>query len=325
MGVAVPLRLRSGLSLALVSAVGLVAFGWPLLAGSGSTLAHTAQTPWLFALLLPLLLAVVLAEVSEGGLDARAIAMLGLLAAVGAALRPLGAGTAGIEPVFALLIPAGRVFGRGFGFVLGAVTLLASALLTAGVGPWLPFQMLGAAWIGFGAGCLPRMRGRAEIALLAGYALLAGLAYGLALDLSIWPYGATGIPSLAYLPGAPVHENVLHLLRFMVATSLGWDLIRGLTLAALTLVAGRPVLLALRRAARRARFVPASGDRADDPGAGRRAGDREHPPGDPSRGERDREGGCGPGVGDQEGTRRARPADDRPERAEAGAGVQAHP
>lgn len=255
---AVPLRLRSAVALAVVSAVGIVAFAWPLLAGPNSLLARTTQTPWLFALLLPLLLAVVLAEVSERGLDARAVAMLGLLAAVGAALRPLGAGTAGIEPVFALLIPAGRVFGRGFGFVLGALTLLVSALLTAGVGPWLPFQMLGAAWIGFGAACLPRARGRAEVVLLAGYAVLAGLGYGLALDLSIWPYGATGVPALAYLPGAPASTNLLHLLRFTVATSLGWDLVRGTTLAVLTLLAGRPVLLALRRAARRASFVRAT-------------------------------------------------------------------
>ena len=55
-----------------------------------------------------------------------------------------------------MLVLGGRVFGRGFGFVLGAVTLFVGALLTGGVGPWLPFQMLGAAWVGFFAGCLPR-------------------------------------------------------------------------------------------------------------------------------------------------------------------------
>lgn len=252
----VPLGLRSGLCLAVVSAVGLLSLLWPLLASSSSGVARGAQAPWLFALLLPLLLGVVLAEISEGGLDARAVAMLGILAAVGAALRPLGAGTAGIEPVFALLIPAGRVFGRGFGFVLGAVTLIASALLTGGVGPWLPFQMLGAAWIGFGAGCLPRLRGRREIALLAGYAVLAGLGYGLALDLSIWPYGAIGLAGVQFVAGAPVGDNLLRLLRFVVATSLGWDLVRGLTLAVFTLVSGRPILLALRRASRRAAFGP---------------------------------------------------------------------
>lgn len=86
--------------------------------------------------------------------------------------------------MFSLLILGRRVFGVGFGFVLGATTLFASALVTGGVGPWLPFQMLAAAWVGWGAGLLPPLRGRAEIAMLAAYGTLAGLAYGLLLNLS---------------------------------------------------------------------------------------------------------------------------------------------
>ena len=44
--------------------------------------------------------AVVLAEIADGGIDAKAVALLGVLAAVGAALRPLGAGITGFSPVF---------------------------------------------------------------------------------------------------------------------------------------------------------------------------------------------------------------------------------
>jgi energy-coupling factor transport system substrate-specific component len=95
----------------------------------------------------------VLAELADGGMDAKTVAMLGVLAAVGAALRPLGTGIAGFEPVFFLLVLAGRAYGPGFGFALGSITLFASALITAGVGPWLPFQMLGAGWVAAGAGC----------------------------------------------------------------------------------------------------------------------------------------------------------------------------
>src|SRR5439155_340383 len=109
------------------------------------------------------------------------VAMLGVLSALGAAIRPVGAGTAGIETVFFLLVLAGRVFGPGFGFVLGNTMLFASALLTAGVGPWLPYQMLGAAWVALFAGLLPRCHGRVELALLAGYGVLSALAYGLVL------------------------------------------------------------------------------------------------------------------------------------------------
>jgi hypothetical protein len=77
-------------ALVLASLVGVAAFGWPLLLQPTSPLAQTTDTPLLFALLLPLLLAVVLAELADGGMDAKAIAMLGVLSAVGAALRPLG-------------------------------------------------------------------------------------------------------------------------------------------------------------------------------------------------------------------------------------------
>jgi len=46
-----------------------------------------------------------------------------VLAAIGTILRPLSAGTAGFELIFFLLILAGRVFGAGFGFALGAITV----------------------------------------------------------------------------------------------------------------------------------------------------------------------------------------------------------
>ncbi|HMM93826.1 ECF transporter S component [Phycicoccus sp.] len=268
---AIRLRPRSAVAVALVSAAGLVAFGWPLLVGPDSGLAHSADAPLLFALVLPLLLAVVLAEISEGGMDVKAVAMLGVLSAVGAALRPLGAGTAGLETVFFLLVLGGRVFGAGFGFVQGAVTLFASALITGGVGPWLPFQMLGAAWVGWGAGLLPRATGRREVALLAGYGALAGLAYGMLLNLSFWPF-STGLGGgLSFVPGAPLTENLHRFVVFSLATSLGWDLGRAVTNAVLVAVTARPVLGALRRAARRAAFeapvtFTSAAERAAGPG-----------------------------------------------------------
>jgi energy-coupling factor transport system substrate-specific component len=166
------------------------------------------------------------------------------------------------------------VLGRGFGFCLGAVTLLASALLTAGVGPWLPFQMFAAAWVGFGAGCLPRRaRGRVEVAMLAAYGAGAGLAYGVLLNLSFWPFtvSGTGVTStLAYSPGAPLADNLGRFVAFHLATSLGFDIPRAVFTALLITVTARPVLLALRRAARRAAF-DSPPEFSGDPAASRSA------------------------------------------------------
>lgn len=251
---AIALRPRSTAALALVSVAGVLAFLWPLFATAGSRLGQNADAPLVFALLLPLLMAVVLFEISEGGLDVKAVAMLGVLSAVGAALRPLGAGTAGLETVFFLLVLGGRVFGPAFGFVLGSTTLFASALITGGVGPWLPYQMLGAAWVGLGAGLLPKVAPRWELLLLAAYGAVAGLLYGAALNFSFWPF-ASGLDSdLSFVAGAPPWENLRRFGVFSLATSVWWDLGRAVTNVVLIVVTGRAVLGTLRRASRRAAF-----------------------------------------------------------------------
>ena len=237
-------------------ALGFVAFGWPLFASANSALdaSHSADAPWIFVILIPLLIGVILAELADGSLDAKSVALLGVLAASGAVLRLPSGGVAGFEPVFFLLIPAGRVFGRGFGFVLGALTLFVSALITGGVGPWLPFQMFGAAWIGFFAGCLPPARGRIEIALLAAYGAVAALAYGLVMNLWFWPFVSSGDTTVSYVAGDSVAENLRRFWGFHITTSFGFDIPRAVFTVLFLVVAGRPVLGALRRVARRAAF-----------------------------------------------------------------------
>ncbi|MER7203916.1 ECF transporter S component [Streptomyces sp. CB01635] len=255
---AVRLGPRSVVALLLVSAVGVAAFGWPLLAGPSSQVsAHAQDAPWLFAGLLVLLVGVVAAAVSEGGVGPKAVAMLGVLAATGAALRPIGAGTAGIEPMFFLMVLSGRVLGPGFGFVLGSVTMFASALLTGGVGPWMPFQMLSMGWFTMGAGLLPgpdRLRGRAEVLMLAAYGFLAAFAYGTVMNLAGWPFLDSLSSSVAFQAGAPLHENLVRFLAYCLATSLGWDLGRAALTVVLTVTVGPALLRALRRATRRAAF-----------------------------------------------------------------------
>jgi energy-coupling factor transport system substrate-specific component len=262
-------RWRAAATLVATSLVGLVAFLWPFLAQPGSGLSHNADAPWLFVLLIALLAALVVAELSDGGLDAKTVAVLGVLAAAGGALRVLGAGTAGLEPMFFLLVVAGRVLGRGVGFVLGALAVLVGAFLTGGVGPWAPFQMIAAGWVGFGAGCLPRASGRTERVMLAGYGMVVGLLFGLLMNLWFWPFIASGAPAgMGFVPGDPVSANLSRYGTFYLATSLGWDLPRGVLTAVLVMVAGRPVLASLRRGTRRAAFG-ATGTFVEGQGAGR--------------------------------------------------------
>ena len=262
---AVPLRARSLAVLGVASLAGLMMLAWPLLLRVPE--GARVDPPFLFLALLPLVIVVVLAELSEGGMDARVLAVLGVLSAINAVLRALSAGVAGVELVFFLLILAGRVFGPGFGFALGCTSLFASALLTAGVGPWLPYQMLVAAWVGMGAGLLPRrVSGRAEIAMLVLYGILAAYAFGLLLNLSGWPFllgiEIPGVPpsdgGLSYVPGDPVLENLRRFGVYTLLTSTGsWDTGRAITTSVALVVLGPAVLHTLRRASRRVVVVPA--------------------------------------------------------------------
>ncbi|MGC0332283.1 energy-coupling factor transport system substrate-specific component [Streptomyces sp. SAI-170] len=255
---AVRLGPRSTASLALVSTVGIAALTWPFFAPpTSSAVAHAQDAPWLFSGILALLVAVVAATIAEAGLGPKAVAMLGVLAAAGAALRPLGAGTAGLEPMFFLMVLSGRVLGPGFGFALGCVTMFASALLTGGVGPWLPYQMLSMGWFTMGAALLPdgdRLRGRAETLLLAAYGFVAAFGYGLLMDMAGWTFLSPKTTTIAMDPEVGPVANGVRFLAFHLATSLGWDLGRALCTLALTLAVGPALLKALRRGTRRAAF-----------------------------------------------------------------------
>jgi len=246
---------RTAVALLVASVGGLAMFAWPLIIDPPAGFSHERDAPYVFALVLPALITVVLAEMSSRGMDTKALAMLGVLSAIGAALRPLGAGTGGIELVFFLLVLGGRVYGPAFGFVLGSTTLFASALITGGVGPWLPFQMLASSWVGLLAGCLPPVRGRAEIAMLAVYAGVSAYLYGFLVNLWGWPFALGADTELSYVAGGAVLENLHRFVLYTLATSTwGWDTGRAITNVVAVLLVGRAVLATLRRATRKAAF-----------------------------------------------------------------------
>lgn len=249
----------SVLGIGAASLVGVLAFFWPFLADSQSLVQNTgAATPLLFALVMGLVVVVVLAQMSQGVLTSRSIALLGLLVAVVTALRPLGAGLAGIEPLWVVVIVGGWALGPAFGFALGSVSLFTSALVTAGVGPWLPFQMIAAGWIGLGAGIIGRrLVNRHSRFLIAGYGLCAAFAYGLLMNLWFWPTAVNLPAQLAFDVTAGAPENLAQWWRFSVATSLGFDIPRALVTAILLAFAGPALVSLLRRGLVPASFHPA--------------------------------------------------------------------
>jgi energy-coupling factor transport system substrate-specific component len=247
-------KVRS-LALVIANVIGLVAFFWPffLPAAVGDADAARVDEPWIFAGLALCLGTLLFVELGRGGMGPKAVALIGVLGAAMVALRLPGY-VGGFSFMFIIVLLGGNAFGPTFGFVLGAVGLLASGLFVGGIGPWLPFQMVATGWIGFGAGLLPnRGSWTLRIGSLTVYGFIVGFAFGALMNLWFWPF-ATGSSALGWAPELGGLENLRRYLTFYGATSAVWDLLRGVGNAVLVIVLGRPLLGALDRAARRMRL-----------------------------------------------------------------------
>jgi energy-coupling factor transport system substrate-specific component len=199
---------------------------------------------------------VVVLQISSQQLDAKSVALLGVLSALIAALRPLGAGAVGIEPMWFVLILSARVFGASFGFLLGMISMFVSALMTGGVGPWLGYQVFAAAWIGLLAGSLrKKTRGGYEIVMLMCFSIFASGLFGILMDLQFWPWALGANTQLSYLPNGDLSENLTRFITFHFATAMAWDVPRAIFTSTLIAFTGGAVLSALRRTHTRAAFL----------------------------------------------------------------------
>jgi energy-coupling factor transport system substrate-specific component len=251
----------SALILALATLLGLIAFLYPFFLPQRSPsaqgfMAHSADAPVTFLILLLLCLVVVIANLETRQMDSKVVAVLGILVAINAALR-LIPGPAGFTAMLFLPILCGYAFGADFGFLLGALSLLVSAIITGGMGPWLPYQMFSAGWMGMASAWVPRLRrfGRAEVVLLALWGALLGLLFGAIMNLWFWPYLMDlGPSSTQWQPGSGLWGTLGRYAAFYVTTSLWWDLGRAAGNLLLILLFGAPILRLLRRFQRRFRF-----------------------------------------------------------------------
>ncbi|KAA9111476.1 ATP-binding cassette domain-containing protein [Microbacterium rhizomatis] len=259
------------IALLAANAAALAAFCWPLVASALPAQAQAA-VPVMALALIPLAAIVVLGLLDGTVRSAHSLALLGVLAAIGAAIRIAGTGVGGVEAVFVLLILAGRAYGARFGLLLGMLTIALSSVVSGGIGPWTPFQMFACGWVGAGAGLLPRLRGWAEVALLSVYGVVGSYAFGLIMNLWFWPFAVGGGTGISYEPGAPLPTNLASFLLYSLVTSTAtWDTLRAITSVIGIVVVGRAVLSALRRA------KPVAGSVRPRSTSPRGGGTRRHP------------------------------------------------
>jgi len=255
--------------------IGVIAFIYPFflpqLTAADSSTAHATVAPLLTTLLIFINLVVLLIEIQGQTVSAKIVAALGVLVAITAVLRFLEillpvAG--GFSPVFVPIILAGYVFGYRFGFLMGTLSMLASALITGYVGPWLPFQMFAAGWMGMSAGWLPRLKKPAlEMGLLLLFSIFWGFLFGLIMNLYFWPFVA-GDPATSWQPGAGLPDGVRRYAAFYLVTSLAWDIGRAVGNSALLLILGRPTLRALTRFRNRFHFTVGASTMSGAPSTG---------------------------------------------------------
>ena len=250
--------------IAFVSLAGLLLFVWPFL-GLGLPPEVPALTVTLGAVA-----ALGLMEFGARRLDSGRLALLAALAAIDAALRlALVTGIGGFSPIFFLVIAAGYEFGVSYGFLVGAFSLLVSALVTGGVGPWLPYQVFAVGWVGASAGlagtAVHRLRAarsvdrsssvrreswrpdRFDFAVLVVVAVVTGFAYGVMTDIWGWVAFYRGVANIDWNPGLSPGETLAQFGRYYAVTSFGWDAFRAVGDALAILVLGSPVLMALGR------------------------------------------------------------------------------
>lgn len=238
--------------LVVANAVGAIAFLWPFVVPGllGEARAQRLGAGWILLLLVACLGGLLSLELGRGGLGPKTVALVGVLGAAMVALRLPGF-IAGFSAMFIVVLLGGNAFGPAFGFSLGAVGTFASGVFIGGLGPWLPFQMVAVAWVGLGAGLLPRSGPwPTRIASLAVYGFVTGFAFGAVMNLWSWPYIA-GSSEVGWDPTAGPGANLRSYTSYYVATSLAWDAFRAVGNVVLVLVLGRPLLKTLDRAGRR--------------------------------------------------------------------------
>lgn len=235
---------------AALNLFGVLLFSWPLFISSANPfLKNLTNATWLAALLGFAAILILGMQISERLLDSKSVAIVAVLVGLISALRLLGAGAIGLEPMWFLLILAARVFDIRLGWSIAMLSMLVSAFMTGGIGPWLPFQVFAAGWIALGVKLIPKsLSGKSELVLLSIYGVLSSLFFGAMMDLQLWPWLLGTQTQLSFIPGASLEDNLSRFVLFHSATALAWDIPRALLTSILILISGKAILASLIRA-----------------------------------------------------------------------------
>jgi energy-coupling factor transport system substrate-specific component len=217
---------------------------------------RSATFPIMVSLILILCLIIVFFEAQRSILDNKMIAFLGVLIAINAGLRFLEnaiPGPAGFSPTFFLIILVGYFFGSRMGFLMGAMTMFISGLITGGVGPWLPGQMITAGWVGQTASLLSlpikqmRFKGKSgEILFLTLFSASWGMLYGIIMNLWFWPFLGAAF-SESSLHNASILDHLNRYGAYYLATSIVWDITRTIGNILIMSTMARPFLKIFQR------------------------------------------------------------------------------
>ena len=231
--------------LAAVSLVGLALFLWPF---TGANLPGDSPA---IAISLAVVVVLVLLEVGSRALDARGLALLAALAAVDAGLRlAVVSGIGGFSPIFLPILCAGFVFGPSYGFLSGALGLLVSAVATGGLGPWVPYQVFAAGWVGAAAGLFAGRR----LWVLAVVGVVSGFGFGALMDVWDWSAYFRGSGDLGWVSGLDPISALGRFAHFYLVTSLAYDSLRAGGNLVMVLLLGGVLVRALTRVRERLGF-----------------------------------------------------------------------
>ena len=161
---------------------------------------------------------------------ARELVTIAVLCAIGIAGRSLFFMLPQFKPILALTIIAGVAFGGETGFLVGALTMLASNMLFS-QGPWTPWQMFAMGIIGFFAGVLFQKgwlrRTRVSLAVFGAFT-------------AVLIYGGIMNPAAAFMVSS--ESITMKTLIAYYITGLPMDLVHAFGTALFLMIAAEPML-----------------------------------------------------------------------------------